>query len=492
MYKNDMRIIKIISVTFFFLLNVFLCDNLTAQNYQAVYSNRIAHFVDNSQNVQSLRIDSIVCNIDTIFYPFTVIVEQGNYCYSPFKASWIGEKVIIDIDGNNYFMNFHADSIRIKTSAALNETWMAYHLKDSIVIMATVVKHSKSFFLGIEDSVKTISFQCYDKNMDSLDTPLNEKQIELSENYGLIKTLDFYYFPNINDNGYSSQEELVLVGLTNPQLGVQNITWKDIYNFMAGDELHIIEEFSDWREFGGRAYTRKSVFSYLNKNEIGDTIEYTYARKEYYKENINNEDFTTSFINDTVTERLTPQLDLNFLPNQPIGAGLMSFYRMTIADRLSKFSSTELFARKNDSCWEHVMYDGCISSKEYIEGLGGPYYSCDLSFSFGGYSRYLAYYKKGDDVWGTPLALSSVKKESSSDEVVVMQVNDKLKLIIRGFSPFNSYYIFIYSSEGRLMLEKKLIESETMLELPNVLSGIYLYKVSNNGNLINSGKLFFN
>lgn len=85
-----------------------------AQDYQTVYLNRVALFDHN--RIKGLRIDSVkVVAADTILYPFASIQEVSSWCYSPYKASWIGEKVIIKSNGENLFFNREGNTITLKT-----------------------------------------------------------------------------------------------------------------------------------------------------------------------------------------------------------------------------------------------------------------------------------------------------------------------------------------------------------------------------------------
>ena len=134
----------------------------------------------------------------------------------------------------------------IKTTALLNDSWTAYYLPDSIKIIATVISHDTMSFLGQLDSVKTIGFQVYDKNMDLLDYPLNTMELRISKNFGFVKTFNFYLFPNLTDYTSERFEEYSLIGLSNPEIGIQNLTWFEINDFQPGDELHIVNESRSW------------------------------------------------------------------------------------------------------------------------------------------------------------------------------------------------------------------------------------------------------
>ncbi|GHV25514.1 hypothetical protein FACS1894176_04160 [Bacteroidia bacterium] len=224
---------KIITSLVFLL---FVGIELLAYDYQAIYSNQTAIF--DGGTLQGMKIDSVkVLENDSVFYPLKRILHDGSYCYTPYGASWLGEKIIISANWNN-FINKN-DTIRIKTDAVLGESWI---VDEGLIskMVAKVTSHKIESFLGLEDSVKTISFQAYDLNNVPIDRNLmNNKTLKISKNYGIIQGFDF--LPQIQPVLHNIYQEYTLAGLSNPKAGIQNITWFDIWDFQPGDELHIYE-----------------------------------------------------------------------------------------------------------------------------------------------------------------------------------------------------------------------------------------------------------
>ena len=209
---------------------------LKAQNYQTVYPDRVAYFSNASGNIKCIRIDTVTW---MGLIPFKNIQENGLACYTPYGPSWIGEGVGVT-DSEDHFCNKENQTITIKTNALLNESWTAYNLQDSTKIVATVIDMGITpSYLGLRDWIKEIGFQAYSRNMIPKDHPVNEMTIIISENYGFFKTLNFYLFPDIETEFSTDHlEEYELVGLSDPQVGIQNLTWFDVYDFQPGDEIH--------------------------------------------------------------------------------------------------------------------------------------------------------------------------------------------------------------------------------------------------------------
>jgi hypothetical protein len=61
----------------------------------------------------------------------------------------------------------------------------------------------------------------------------------------------------------------------------------------------------------------------------------------------------------------------------------------------------------SDSCWSMVMVDGACDPY-YIKGLGGPYYDCPANIFWYSLIEEVIYYKKGTEIWGTPLDCDSL------------------------------------------------------------------------------------
>ncbi len=145
------------NVSLILILNLFSSFVTFAQNYQTFISGRISYFDDQYRNIKCIRIDSVKFQTDSTLYPFTNIRQTEDGCYTPFGDSWIGKKIIKKEDGLNIFFNMDHDSIKLNTTASLNDSWTAYFLPDSIKIIATVISHDTMSFLGQLDSVKTIA-----------------------------------------------------------------------------------------------------------------------------------------------------------------------------------------------------------------------------------------------------------------------------------------------------------------------------------------------
>ena len=292
------------------------------QQYSTVYSGKISYFEDSLHNVKCVRIDSVQYETDSILYPYSTIRNRGYNCYTPAGPLWIGEKVIIKADGRNIFFNEENDTVLIKTGAVLNESWVAYHFPASGTVVATVVAWDNMTFLGLTDSVKTIAFQAYGTDMAPVDNLVNGMVLEISKNYGFVKAMDFYSFPDIYDDNYiwgHENKQYDLIGLSDPAVGVQNLTKLAIYDFQEGDELHIMSTSVDYF-YDPHQLTDKVIYQYLSRADHQDSVIYTCARRQsisyqspdtsYYR--FYDDTLTMIYVADSCFDRVFPEEPIYF------------------------------------------------------------------------------------------------------------------------------------------------------------------------------------
>lgn len=482
---------KQLKITLFIAL-LFLSNNINlfGQEYQSISSARTSFFENKYNYIRCIRIDSVKYETDSILYPYTIIQNIEYDCFSPYIASWIGEKIIIKGNGENLFLNNNNDTITLKTKAELNEKWIAFQVQD-IIIEAEIIKHDTLHFLGLIDSVKTIGFTAYNEKMNLLDNKINNIQVAISQNYGFVKTANFYAFPNLSL--YKEViEEYKIVGLSNPEVGIKNLTWFDVHDFNIGDELHILTE--DWDGPGGYRNTDKVIYKYIDRITYPDSLIFQCARKRELK--IKNNDFELSqFYNDTIRTVIEKNSLFDKLPEEPIisNGEVYSFYMGKEKSLLIKSDPVyEIFDQQTDSCWRMLLADGCLSMYTYIEGLGGPYHSCTDMSEVMGYSRNLTYYKKGEITWGTPLEITSNTIELKNENQINIYPNpvkDGNIHILLNQETYSEYTFELIDINGKIVKLEKLDSNQSVIELSDFKKGIYLYKISAGQIILKTDKL---
>ena len=462
--------------------------SMYAFDYQTVYSHRIAFF-DN----KAIRIDSVKFEgNDSIFYPIKSIREQNYRCFTPYGASFLGEKIVIK-DNWNYFFNEQGDTIKIKTDAILNESFELFHIEDSVLAIATVISIEIQEFLGLSDSVKTIKIELFDKEGNPI---LNENPIiKISKNYGFVQTFNFYdfYFSVYNCSYCPAYEKHSLLGLTNPEVGQQNLTWFEVFDFQPGDELHTVEEYNDsW----GPTESRTSIIEkYQSRTDYGnDSISYNVLKTQHYYLRNNAGEVTENTNSQNVTYTYKPNPEFDRLNGEPIihyddyGNG-SAYAMMDLSSGKSIPNEVQsIYNYGSDECWQQYTWDGCFSDNDYYKGLGGPYHSLCYGFDGSPYEKKLVYYKKGDETWGIPLVITSINQIIEKEKNLIIN-NPVEEIILLNREMIEQSCLFeLIDLNGRLILQKNVDSNNSTLNINHIQNGLYLCRLIKN-NQVFTGKV---
>jgi len=489
--NKDMK--KTNALIVFFLLLPFY---MIGQNYQTVSSGRTVYFTNDTGKIKAIAIDSTELETDSVLYPFYNMQQMSDHCFSKNVASWIGSKIIIEPNGMNLYFNKLNDTIKINTLAKLNDSWIAYQATDNLSITATIIEQSLETFLGLQDSVKTIGLQAYDQNNNPIEHSINSKTLKISKNHGFVKTLNFYLFPDYEAPYFDeSLVEWDLVGLSNPLVGLQNLTWLGVHDYDLGDEIHVLSNFlsTDITDDYNISKEKKSIYKYTGRADFEDSIRYTYTLNQ--SENIIlNGVSTWEYINEerTVTHKKAPLFDK--LPGQVSTSDMLTFdYPMIGSDLKYDIRGYHSFVGDEESdCMNELIADGCLADYQYRRGLGGPYYSCEHAFSLGGDARTLVYYKKGATTWGTPLTISTIEGNEQFKVVEVYPNPANEMLIVELNYPTNGLFIEIFTIHGTLIAKHPLNSTTNNINISDIQTGLYIYKVSNKSSVLTYNKLVIN
>ncbi len=487
------RFIKIFSL----IIALFSVSVAYGQNYQTFNSGRISYFENGNSNVKVIRIDSVHFETDSVLFPMGNIRQISNECYTPLGASSFGAKIVLKANGENLFFNKNNDTILIKSSAFLNETWIAYQIPGNQIVTAQVTEVDTMSFLGINDSIKVISFQVYDQFMTPVNHVLNAFQVILSKNYGMIKTLNFYNFPDfISVYGYSEEnlEELNICGLNNPDTGLQNIKWSDIYDFQPGDQLHIrkYQEVPDFIANTTYTYENLYIYRYLERMDYTDSIVYQVELTRTYNY-VSDVGSGFEYFHDTISQKIVANPEFDFFPDevQHIDAYTISY--LTMLNGIFKVKSDPrayLFYSLMDEmseCYGMPLVDGCYNSYDYYKNLGGPYYNCSY-MPYSQDSRALVYYSSNGQTWGTPMVLSGINTKNNKSQVSIYPnpANNRITVNIEAIA--RNCNIEIYNVIGVKIEDEKLSNGQNLVDISTIPSGVYFYQIKSGNEVLNSGK----
>ncbi|MFZ9955566.1 MAG: hypothetical protein ACO3E1_05525, partial [Flavobacteriales bacterium] len=241
-----------------------------AQNYKTFNSARTSIFecidcdvVVSDTLLRSIHIDSVkFVGADSVYFPSKSITNIGN-CISHKKTSWIGESIVVKNNGDEIYTIANNYKLTIKPYAAIHDTWTSLIKNSGNYITAEVMSINLNSFLGVNDSVKVISLKEYNSN----NVFQHVYDLKVSKNHGALELVNLY---ELGQNDYNSIHFFKLKGLSNPNLGLHNLTWKEIHNYEVGDEFHTL---STNKSYDNVSYINEAK-RVLEKTIIGDTILY--------------------------------------------------------------------------------------------------------------------------------------------------------------------------------------------------------------------------
>lgn len=477
-----------------------------SQDYQCIKDDADYFFWDGWM-YHAIAIDSVQVHPDfTSYYNFTVVGKDDyqTECYTKDWPSWFGPRTDIYTNGDHFFFNYMIEPILIKTMKNAGDSWVSYNFSDGRFIESTIYQKVQMEFLGITDSVKKITFQVKDQNGIPISHSINDKQIWISKNHGLVKAINFKLFPDLYDYFDYYVEESDLSGISNPQVGVQNLTAREIYNYDIGDEFHIWD--LTWG--GGSATDFKRILTITGKEWIGDSI-VIYTKKRCERKRYFGSWDTLLLFNDTVTEIFNFNdsywLALDEIPEKYSTMGDSSYHDYfwtmeTFNEEINKRCKSLIsgyFSFYPHDCIYEIITSTPVNYKDngftggWADGLGG--YWNDDQGGVGNISG-LVYFKKGEEEWGTPFNCDSlltgltITTIDAKTSVHPNPMHDWAKLTVD--NPENKEYQFqLFNLMGVLLREYRFQTNDLMIQRENLGNGIYFYLLSDGQKVKQSGKL---
>lgn len=208
-------------------------------------------------STESISIDSTYEQNGLTYYQNHLSMRQAeNDCFTPYGYSFLGQKVFSDTTGFFYFVNNENDTLRIKSNAAINESWVFLEDTDNALkIIARVDSVRNQTFKGIKDEIKYISFQAFSMAGDTLSHPVNSETMILSQDHGFVRMFRFDVCP-------MEISVLELCGDTDTGHRITNVGPNEIFNLNPGDEIHD-EFFFQENKPAANVYTRNQYIRKL-------------------------------------------------------------------------------------------------------------------------------------------------------------------------------------------------------------------------------------
>lgn len=473
----------------------------SAQNYSPIVSGNTSLFEDNSTYLAALHIDSTTSDAKGTAYHFLKTWQPyGSGCLDYHNATWPGAKCIKN-NNTYYFFNVNLDTIYFESLTEVNDSWIFYKYTNGDYIEATVTAKDQKKFLGLTDSVKTISLQRKDLNGNNLYSNMNGSFLEISKYYGFTDVLGFSTFPNLSAPLPNTHGRLKLVGLTSPQVGTQLITSNDIFNYDIGDVFHYDSLYYSSTNIYQNNRQEKSICTILGKNisTNTDTVTYKIARVSDI-EIFNGQTHVQTNIygkKDTIIEKHVLNEPLHypeqaiptFNPSLSMERRPFPMYRLmhngTYTNRL-QFYPSYYFPFYDGQCWSARAIDP-TPTFIYAEGLGLVEYNENPFDEIRNqdYKR-LVYYKKGSETWGAPLVLSIYSQIEDKSFLLFPNPLKQGESLHYKLGDFQVTEVSIYNSTGNKVLKPSF--TAYTVDVSSFPCGLYVIQFLNDKNEFVSNK----
>lgn len=456
--------------------------------YQTVYSHRKAYYQTDKGRIETLKTDTAAFMNDSVFYPSKTLQLVSDECYDPYGGGWAGKKIIVN-NHWNYFFNDDNDTIKIKTDAVLNESWTLFRRPD-MTIIATVTRWDTATVMTEIDSVKAITLRVYDMSMSPLPHRLDGVTMAISKRYGMIKALNFLHFPAVKFTpDYLVASELHLVGITKPELGIQNTKWFDVFDYQEGDEFHY-SGFGNYLMAGGGASESKYIIRILKRENFNDSIRYTEDIELLFKNKQNaSADYVTTYDHYQITNVIYINSEFDQDPGIPVFNEDSTVLQIYPAFSVDRTGTPEIYLKEND-CWRKspIIDDACMSLT-YAKGRGVVISGGGCWQEYGYGETRQVYYKKGSVSWGVPLVLTGIEdmEDQSVINVYPNPVTDEILIDMNDLP--HSCTFELLDAQGKLIQQTVLNRLNNRVNLSELNRGMYLYRIASDNRQIKTGKI---
>nr|NQU90681.1 T9SS type A sorting domain-containing protein [Bacteroidota bacterium] len=421
------------------------------------------------------------------------IWQYMELCLHTGMMSWIGGPALIKDNGMNVFFNRDQDSIFIRVDAGLNDDFVFNKYPDNSHFLATVTSVEYMSFLGISDSVKTLTLQYYNTQGLPASSGLNGMELMLTKNYGFYKTLNFREFPGFGNETYSVVEH-TLFGHGNIENSFRKMTMRDVFDFETGDEYHYHRSIGG----GGFSWYGNKIRTILDKHWVAsDEVIYTICQEAWGYDGpvpFYNMYHTIDTISETYSDIDTLVMEqLPFEPYELAGGNYINvyypiYYIIDSSDFPTLARTIDGFVSINsDSCFHRWWFDSySIFSTEYIKGCGKLTNSD--SFDPGSWSDFesfesLAYCKKGENEWGTALVPPTVgtRNFSSIQNDLIFYPNpakDHIEIFNSRSPLLQGLFLSITDSQGKVYFSEAFDAGNT-IDVSGWAEGIYVFSLRN-------------
>lgn len=460
------------------------------QSSDMVFTSNETRYYQEGNKTFALEMDSAAFDGDSIFYPHPQWYNNDMECYLPNSSSYIGKEIRISPDGTHRFVTGRNDTVAIHFQNSLGESWIAFESADGEeIVEATVSNIGSESYLDESYTVKTISLQMLNADLEPEDHPVNDAYFKFTdEGPGLLAFPLLASFPDFSYEIIGTSQPKELIGIAG-QSGMQDLETFDIFNYEVGDEIHF--------EQGNQSQGDLSLFQVaekvLDKTVYSDSLVYEMEIRRWYYSgpvaDINLQPLDT----EVVTRTIVPDSLLDLPAGRPLIEGSFgNFHWLENAEfgpSKSYYYAGPLFDQyvADDSCYATAIDWGCFGNPEtyrrYYDGLGGPYYNCTASFYFSNW-RELLFYSSGGVEWGVPLSAEEQRPGYQTLHIYPNPARDRISMSGLDLHQFGE--VRILNSIGKTVKAQAFQNNE--VDVANLPNGLYIVLITQDGRAVYRGR----
>lgn len=332
-------------------------------------------------------------------------------------------------------------------------------------------------FFGVSDSVQIYTISALDNGGSPASSALNNFEIRLSKNYGLLSFINTYDFPIIEE-GYELQ------GQTNPLIGIYQLTYDEAYPWQVGD---VLQYYSSNTPPGGYTKHAYHTLTVTDRTETADSVIITYDALVQETENMLPSNWVYGINYDPIRYKKGDAIwekpwNTAKIENPQSGPDVnASEESITTCSTKGQFVTRESFNTYCDSCRCFGSYDGfgtSVHDRFYTEDLGIFRYSSTVYGPITGFNgAELVYWNVNGEECGTFW--------NSQDELFQFELSiapNPTKDLVKIESDQQIESIRVLDLSGRILYsQNKINQKFSEISLASFQKGAYILEVSANG-----------
>lgn len=469
-----MRLLIIISVCFFFthIGKAQYAYQLFRPGVQYLYEHDLP-ITDYTSPLLGIRLEGAACQV--MYESLQPDIPSGDASCLKKVPSFIGSEICQSPEQTSLNLGTDEDPqwLQLFPGALPGTSWLAT-VNGNDSIYAKVDNLAWTSVLGLMDSVKTIGL--YSKQPGGqLIALYNEAPLQISRNYGLVRGVFLHWLG-------SSSGNIDLVGMSNPQVGLQNPDRQSIFQLQAGDELHLLTVNTTLLDNTFYHEYREKINTLLSDGWLsGGTIRYfafLSDQKIYQSGPASSTD--TVFLSAVADTLFLPWAALNYLNEQP-GALLPhanlpdTWQVLTLGSRyFCEQPAKRLgapFLLGNEPC--AFPWLDALPGDDFFAPFSGPYYQ---NTSIGGFHFRILNYAAiaGATPCGTPYDFVVNTTGVPATPLLSIWPNPVSNALhLRSSSPPQQLKIEIWNTHGQLMQSSAAFSENTQIPVQHLPAGVY-------------------